>query len=55
MLVTACSVGPRPASADTEPAQSNLKKEAHPTILLGLRSFFHVALSCEGRGSAPVI
>lgn len=55
LLVTVCSVGPRPTSADTEPVQSNLEKEAHPTVLLSWRSLFHVAMSCEGRGSASVI
>lgn len=55
LLVTVCSVGPRPTSADTEPVQSDLEKEAHPTILLSLRSLSHAALSCEGRGSASVI
>lgn len=55
LLVTVCSVGPTPTSADSEPVQSDLKKEAHPTILLSLRSLSHFALSCEGRGSASVI
>lgn len=50
-----CSVGPRPTSEGTEPGQRDLKKEAHPTVLLTLRSLFHVALSCEERGSALVI
>lgn len=55
LLVTVCSVGPRPTSADTEPVQSDLEKEAHPTILLSLRSLPYAALSWEGRGSASVI
>lgn len=37
------------------PVESDLKKEARPTILLSLKLLFHVALSCEGRGSDSVI